>query len=85
MKPVEKKRCPRCGGALRDGVALQNTVSAGAPDFHGDDKDSPGQTLSYAGPAKAVSVWKCTSCGYSRSVSGRIRHHSGSPPESGGR
>jgi len=57
--------CPRCGGDLDIGHALQNIASAGILDFPNAD-DSIGQTFSYNGEAKLIEVLKCVKCGYSR-------------------
>jgi hypothetical protein len=54
---------------MREGQALQNTISTGIPDFPGAT-DLAGQTFSFTGPAKMVRVLKCVDCGYSRSLKG---------------
>lgn len=69
MSDKEQERCQRCNGEMREGQALQNTISTGIPDFPGAT-DLAGQTFSFTGPAKMVRVLKCVDCGYSRSLKG---------------
>lgn len=47
---------------MKRGIAMQQTLTAGMPDFPGD---SVGITLSPGGPGKVVSVMKCVKCGWS--------------------
>jgi hypothetical protein len=65
---VKDRTCRKCGGKMEWGDALMNGVYAGVPDFPGDDENSPGQTLSFTGPAKLVRVMKCNGCGHSFTV-----------------
>lgn len=50
--------CPRCGGTMLPGVAIQNTA-VGIQDM--------GEvcTMSYGGPGKMIECLKCEKCGYS--------------------
>jgi hypothetical protein len=59
--------CRKCGGEMREGRALQNTVSRGVSDFPGA-RDVAGQTFSFTGPPVLVKVLKCSACGHSRSL-----------------
>lgn len=54
--------CRKCGGAMRPGVAIEQTYSAGAPDFPGD---THGVTMSPAGPGQLIDCSKCEACGWS--------------------
>ena len=49
---------------MKEGFALRNTVSYGAPDFPGQT-DRIGQTFSFDGPAVQVKCLKCEDCGHS--------------------
>ena len=53
--------CPKCGGQMRPGVALESTV-VGSPDFVGDDAVV---TYSPGGPGRMVKCMKCKACGWS--------------------
>jgi len=46
------------------GIALENTVTSGAPDFPGMG-NSRGQTMSPGPDAVMIDVMKCKECGYS--------------------
>lgn len=70
-KELAVKICRKCSGEMKEGIALQNGISYGLPDFVGDDlskmseKELRGQTFSYSGQAAQVVVWKCSECGHS--------------------
>lgn len=53
--------CPKCGGKMTRGVALQN-VATGIGDFSSHDDCV---TMSYGEEAKIIPVIKCTRCGFS--------------------
>ena len=55
------KRCRKCGGEMKEGKAMQSTLTSGAPDF----PDSDVVTVSPGGPGKLVDCWKCCECGWS--------------------
>ena len=57
--------CPKCGGSMADGIAIQQTYTAGMPDFPGD---TDGGTMSPGGPGVIIPVHKCSACGWSLSV-----------------
>lgn len=59
-KPI----CARCGGEMKPGKALLNTL-AGYPDFPGDTGRESGSTMSYTGPPALVDCLKCLDCGRS--------------------
>lgn len=59
-KPV----CPRCGGAVKPGIALQQTY-VGHPDFPGDTGRELGCTISAGGPGRLTDAMKCEQCGHS--------------------
>ena len=59
-KPV----CRRCGGTMKQGVAIQQTY-VGHPDFPGDTGCETGCTVSAGGPGKLVDAMKCEACGHS--------------------
>jgi hypothetical protein len=54
-------RCNRCNVEMTEGKALAQTITAGAPDFHGSDV----VTFSAGGPGRIVPCWKCPKCGRS--------------------
>jgi len=58
-------RCKKCGGEMISSTAIEQTYTAGVPDFPGMDVNSPGQTISPGGPGKHVPCWKCVDCGWS--------------------
>jgi hypothetical protein len=60
--------CRKCGGTFKYGKALVNTPSCGVSDFPGDNINSRGQTITMNGPAKTVTVVKCSGCGHSISL-----------------
>lgn len=53
--------CRRCGAEMRPGIALAQTLTAGAPDFHGSDV----VTISPGGPGAVIDCMKCSACGWS--------------------
>jgi len=57
---LAKGRCPKCGGIMLPGVALESTLVAGDKDLGGD-----GITVSPGGPGKLIPCIKCSSCGWS--------------------
>lgn len=57
--------CRRCGAALKPGIATKQTWVCGTPDFPGNDKNSPGQTLTCGGPGEMMKCSKCPECGHS--------------------
>lgn len=62
MTDTKDRECRKCGGAMRPGVAIEQTYSAGAPDFPGD---THGVTMSPAGPGQLIDCSKCEACGWS--------------------
>lgn len=58
---VEDIRCKKCGGEMKDGIALKQTIT-GTPDFHGDNYAT---TVSPGGPGIIISCRKCLCCGWS--------------------
>lgn len=54
--------CRKCGGEMRPGIAMRETVTGGVPDFPGDVSAS---TFSAGGPGELITVMKCTECGWS--------------------
>lgn len=54
--------CRKCGGPMRPGKALEQTVTTGSPDFPGDAR---GMTVSAGGPGRMVACLKCGACGHS--------------------
>lgn len=56
--------CRKCGGAMKPGQALENTL-VGFPDFLGDTGLEAGCTVSRSGPPKMVDCLKCADCGWS--------------------
>jgi len=66
---MNKIYCNKCKIAMKPGIALEENISAGIPDFIGDDQidnlDLRGQTLSPDGTAHIINCWKCPSCGHS--------------------
>jgi len=61
MQPDDKK-CKKCGGIMSLGKAIQQTWSAGVPDFPGDQR---GITMSPGGGGKLIDCLKCKKCGFS--------------------
>ncbi len=61
----ENDRCKKCGGEMKPGKAIRQTLVMGVPDFPGNTIDSIGQTLSYGGPGRLVDCMKCSACGWS--------------------
>lgn len=59
------RRCPRDGAELRPGIAIQQTYTAGAPDFPGPIGPDDVVTMSPGGPGRLVRCWKCPACGWS--------------------
>lgn len=57
---AKEERCRHCGGAMRPGIALVQTVT-GSPDFPGCEA----VTMSPGGPGKLIDCLKCESCGWS--------------------
>lgn len=53
-------RCRHCGGAMKPGIAIQQTVS-GAPDFPGAEA----VTVSPGGTGRLIDCIKCEACGWS--------------------
>ncbi len=53
--------CRRCGGPMKPGIAMAQTLRSGFPDFIG------GQvvTMSAGGPGKLIECLKCAACGHS--------------------
>jgi hypothetical protein len=56
-------KCPECDVTMVAGQAIQQTWTAGAPDFPGDDR---GITMSPGGPGKMIDCLKCPECGYTK-------------------
>lgn len=58
--------CKKCGALMRHGLAIQQTYTAGEPDFPGDHNDPNAiVTLSPGGPGKLITCLKCPQCGWS--------------------
>ncbi len=68
-------RCPKCNVPLVKGQAIQQTYSAGTPDFPGETR---GMTMSPGGPGKLIDCLKCPDCGWS-TTSTHIQGHAGFP------
>lgn len=62
--PVHPAACIKCGGLMRPGIATQETVTSGAPDF-GDHRPGDRITMSVGGPGVVINVSKCRDCGWS--------------------
>jgi transcription elongation factor Elf1 len=71
MKPSTKPSakiptCKRCNREMVSGQkAFQNTISISHDDLCRPGESDEGATMSYSGPARLVSVWKCPICGHS--------------------
>lgn len=61
-------QCRRCHGPMKVGVALEQTVTMGVPDFPGNTVESRGQTLSYGGKGRLIRCLKCVNCGWSMTM-----------------
>ena len=61
MVELANKKCKKCSGEMKEGVAIQNTLT-GLPDFHGDKH---AVTLSPGGPGRLIDCMKCSACGWS--------------------
>ena len=67
-------KCYKCKVVMVKGIALENTLVAGMPDFpdQADDiaagKIPIGQTVHYGGTGKLINVYKCPECGHSVSI-----------------
>lgn len=59
-KASKMAKCQRCGGEMKQGKALMQTVS-GSPDF----ADGEVVPLSPGGTGKLIDCLKCSSCGHS--------------------
>ena len=57
-------RCRKCGTEMVTSIAIQQTWTAGIPDFIGD-KNPIIQTMSPGGPGELIPCLKCPACGYS--------------------
>lgn len=57
--------CSKCGGDMKEGLAMQSTLVSGMPDFIGDKQ---GITLSEGGPGRLIPCLKCEECGYSITI-----------------
>lgn len=57
-------RCAKCGGPMRQGIAIQSTLR-GVRDF---PSSSTVVTLSEGGPGTVIACLKCRGCGYSVSL-----------------
>lgn len=55
--------CTKCGGDMKPGTALHNTL-VGFPDFPGGEVS----TVSRGGPGRLVPCMKCVKCGWSVTV-----------------
>lgn len=58
---MKNKKCPKCSGTMKEGVALDQTYT-GIGDFRQSDAVC---TVSPGGPGKMISVLKCDKCGHS--------------------
>lgn len=54
--------CKKCGGEMKPGKAIAQTLTGGLPDFPGDTYCV---TLSPGGSGKLIDCLKCASCGWS--------------------
>lgn len=54
--------CPKCKVDLVSGIAIEQTYTAGTPDFPGETR---GMTISPGGPGKLIGCLKCPECGWS--------------------
>jgi hypothetical protein len=54
-----KGTCYKCGGKLRKGKALMQTIVPGLADI------GPGQTMHFGGPGQLIDCMKCKDCGHS--------------------
>lgn len=59
--------CAKCEVEMVPGTALEQTWTAGTPDFIGDRSPCL-QTMSPGGPGKLVPCLKCPACGRSVTV-----------------
>ena len=62
-KDPDLRLCKRCGGIMRQGIAMGQTWSAGIPDFPGQDTCI---TMSPGGPGRVIDCMKCEACGWSQ-------------------
>lgn len=62
-KDPDLRLCKRCGGIMRQGIAMGQTWSAGIPDFPGQDACI---TMSPGGPGRVIDCMKCEACGWSQ-------------------
>jgi len=56
-------KCRKCGGQVKQGVAIQSTLVSSIGDFHSTDYC----TFSVGGPGQLIDVYKCGECGHSYS------------------
>jgi len=69
MSPFYGQACRQCGGKMKPGIALQNTVRRDISDFScRETADSTGQTFSYDGSVKLINCLKCEDCGRSITI-----------------
>jgi len=66
IEQIINSLCYICGGIMKDGVALDNTLIS--YDDFGGDKGNRGSTQSKEGKAKLFKVRKCESCGHSHTI-----------------
>lgn len=56
----KKKECKKCGGKMKRGIALQNTIAYAAR-----ENLARGETVWAGGPGKIIPAMKCERCGWS--------------------
>lgn len=66
VKEVIRNTCFNCGGLMKGGQALDNTLIS--YDDFGGDAGNRGTTQSKDGEAKLIKVRKCQSCGHSHTI-----------------
>lgn len=71
--------CCRCGGQMRQGVAMQSTLE-GVSDF----TDGAVVTVSEGGPGRIVRCMKCAACGWSVAAPRRAANNIDAPVGAGG-
>jgi hypothetical protein len=67
---TDARRCRRCGGPMRPGIATGQTYTGGLPDFPGDRESI---TLSAGGPGVVIDCDKCADCGWSVTRRRRVK------------
>lgn len=66
MRLSDNRLCKQCFTPLKRGLAIEQTLTSGMPDFPGDAaKGIKGITLSPGGSGKLIDCMKCPDCGWS--------------------